>query len=319
MIEEPVIRLSSIDGGTRLEVREEEELVDYRRPGDRFALSKAAIAISGFSHSDADWPASYTLREMLREFGGGIELTTLVGIPKGSGLGTSSILGAVILAVLNRLTGKPLETRALFHDVLRLEQALTTGGGWQDQAGGGVGGAKVTSTRPGMIPTPRIHYVPSDLINPRTNGGSTLLYSTGMTRIAKNILEQVVGGYLDRNAAILAALEEEHAVAHAIADSLSRKDAASFGQHVNAAWELQKRLCGTVTNEDIERLLGQVRPYVHGMRISGAGSGGFLLMICKSPADAGKVRALLEKEPLNDRSRFFDFDVNETGLEVTTC
>ena len=39
---------------------------------------------------------------MLQDFGGGIELTTLVGIPKGSGLGTSSILGAVILAVLNR-------------------------------------------------------------------------------------------------------------------------------------------------------------------------------------------------------------------------
>ena len=148
---------------------------------------------------------------------------------------------------------------------------------------------------------------------------ATLLYYTGMTRIAKNILEQVVGGYLDRNAAILAALEEEHLVAHAIADALSRKDAAAFGQHVNAAWELQKRLCGTVTNAEIERLLGQVRPFVHGMRISGAGSGGFLLMICKSPSDAAKVRALLEREPLNDRSRFFDFDVNETGLEVTTC
>ena len=50
--------------------------------------------------------------------------------------------------------------------------------------------------------------------------------------------------------------------------------------------ELQKRLCGTVTNETIERLLDRVRPHVHGMRISGAGSGGFLLMICKSPRDA---------------------------------
>ncbi|WP_321472234.1 L-fucokinase [uncultured Paludibaculum sp.] len=319
LVDEPVIRLNSIDGGRRLEITELSELVDYRRPGDRFALSKAALAISGFSHEAADWPAGFTLRQMLAEFGGGIEMTTLVGIPKGSGLGTSSILGAVILAVVNRLMGRPLDQRMLFHDVLRLEQALTTGGGWQDQAGGGVGGAKITSTTPGLIPAARIHYVPSDIIDPKANGGSTLLYYTGMTRIAKNILEQIVGGYLDRDRATLQALAEEHLVARQIADVLSRKDAKAFGALVNAAWELQKRLCGTVTNGPIEDLLNKVRPYVHGMRISGAGSGGFLLMICKSPAHAAQVREILEREPLNDRSRFFDFEINHAGLEVTTC
>lgn len=162
---------------------------------------------------------------MLAEFGGGLEMTTLVGIPKGSGLGTSSILGAVILAVVNRLMGRALDQRRLFHDVLRLEQALTTGGGWQDQAGGGVGGAKITSTLPGLIPAAHIHYVPSDLLDPKMNGGSTLLYYTGMTRIAKNILEQIVGGYLDRDRSIMQALAEEHLVARQIADALSRKDA----------------------------------------------------------------------------------------------
>jgi len=319
IVEDAVIRLNSIDGGRREEIRELSELLDYRRPGDFFALAKATLAISGFSPEAADWPDGVSLEEMLREFGGGIELTTLVGIPKGSGLGTSSILGAVILAVVQRMMGRPLDQRALFHDVLRLEQALTTGGGWQDQVGGGVGGAKITSTRPGLIPNPLIHYVPADVIDPKANGGTTLLYYTGLTRLAKNILEQIVGGYLDRDRSIMAALEEEHLVAHAIADAMSRRDAAAFGQYVNVAWELQKRLCGTVTNETIERLLQQVRPFVHGMRISGAGSGGFLLMICKSPRDAAAVKRILEDEPLNERSRFFDFEINHAGLEVTTC
>jgi galactokinase/mevalonate kinase-like predicted kinase len=58
---------------------------------------------------------------------------------------------------------------------------------------------------------------------------------------------------------------------------------------------------------------------VHGMRISGAGSGGFLIMIAKSPRDAAEVRAMLEREPLNERSRFFDFEINHKGIEVTTC
>jgi hypothetical protein len=49
----------------------------------------------------------------------------------------------VILAVLNRLTGKPVETRALFHDVLRLEpylDRLAIVGAKQSQAGLWIGG-----------------------------------------------------------------------------------------------------------------------------------------------------------------------------------
>ena len=319
VIDEPVLRLSSIDVGRHVEITELDDLLDYRKPGDGFALAKAALVISGFSPELSDWPTTMTLRDMLREFGGGIELTTLAGIPKGSGLGTSSILGAVIIAVVERMMGRVLTERELFHNVLRLEQALTTGGGWQDQIGGGVAGTKISSTARGLFPDPRIHYVPDDVIDPKMNGGSTLLYYTGMTRIAKNILQEIVGGYFNRNRGIMKTLEHEHMVARAIADAMARKDARMFGHYVDVAWRLQKDLCGEVTNPAIESLLARVRPHVHGMRISGAGSGGFLFMICKSPQDAVRVRDLLEREPLNERSRFFDFEINRTGLEVTTC
>jgi fucokinase len=319
VIDEPVIRVSSIDGGTRIEIRELDELLDFRRPGDRFALAKAALAISGFSPQAADWPAGISLRRMLEEFGGGIELTCLVGIPKGSGLGTSSILGAVIMAVIRRLLGREQNQREIFHEVLRLEQALTTGGGWQDQAGAIYPGAKITSTKPGMFPDPLVHYLPADLLDPKANGGSTLLYYTGMTRLAKNILAQVVGSFLNRNRRVMRALAEEHLVAHSVADAMARKDAAAFAHYVDTAWELHKRLCADVTNEAIESLLARMRPFVHSMRILGAGSGGFLLMICKSPRHAAEAREELEREPLNERARFFDYEINHVGLEVTTC
>jgi galactokinase/mevalonate kinase-like predicted kinase len=319
VIDEPVIRIGSIDGGTRIEIRELDELLDFRRPGDRFALAKAALAISGFSPQVADWPAGISLRQMLEEFGGGIELTCLVGIPKGSGLGTSSILGAVIMAVIRRLLGREQNQREIFHEVLRLEQALTTGGGWQDQAGAIYPGAKITSTKPGIFPDPLVHYVTADLLDPKANGGSTLLYYTGMTRLAKDILSQVVGSFLNRDRRVMRALAEEHLVAHSVADAMARKDVAAFAHHVDAAWELAKRLCPDVTNEAIESLLARMRPFVHSMRILGAGSGGFVLMICKSPRHAAEAREKLEREPLNERARFFDYEINHVGLEVTTC
>jgi galactokinase/mevalonate kinase-like predicted kinase len=319
VVDEPVIRLSSIDGGHHVEVTTLDELLDYRRPESGFALAKASLAISGFSPDPDLWPEGISLRGMLEDFGGGIELTTLAGIPKGSGLGTSSILGTVVLAVVRRMMGRMPSQRELFHDVLRLEQAMTTGGGWQDQIGGGVGGTKITRTEPGPIPDPKIRYLPDDLIDPKLNGGCTLLYYTGLTRLAKNILQQIVGGFFDRNRRIMAALEEEHRVARALAEAMSLKDAAAFGGYVDAAWELHKTLCGAVTNQTIERLLRMVRPFVYGMRICGAGSGGFLLMIAKSPEDAARIRQMLERKPLNDRARFFDFEINHAGLEVTTC
>ena len=53
-----------------------------------------------------------------------IELITLAAIPSGNGLGTSSIMGAVLISVINRLIGKDLSRRELFHLVLQLEQDL---------------------------------------------------------------------------------------------------------------------------------------------------------------------------------------------------
>ncbi len=317
VISRPVIRLFSIDVGEHLEITDLRQLLDYHRPSDPFALVKACLAISGFSPEMADWAANITLADMLEQFGGGIELTSLVGIPKGSGLGTSSIIGASVLAVIQRMMGRQHNPRELFHDVLRLEQAMTTGGGWQDQVGGAVGGCKITSTQPGMFPDPTIRFVPNDVLDPA--GGSTLLYYTGVTRLAKNILQQVVGGYFNRNRSIMSTLAQEHQVARCIADAMERKDAAAFGHYIDVAWRLQKQLCGDVTNAPIESLLSRIRPHIFGARILGAGSGGFMMMICKSPDDAAAIRRSLLEKPLNDRSRFFDFSINNAGLEITTC
>lgn len=44
-----------------------------------------------------------------------------------------------------------------------------------------------------------------------------------------------------------------------------------------------------------------------------------MLMVCKSPEDAMQIQAKLNANPPNDRSRFFDFNVNNEGLVVTVC
>jgi galactokinase/mevalonate kinase-like predicted kinase len=319
VIDAPVIRLFSIDTGLHVEIRDLDSLLAFRDPHDPFGLVKASIAIAGFSPSICPAQQGKSLEQMLREFGGGIELTTLNSLPRGSGLGASRVLGAVVLAVLQRMLGRLLTDRELFHQALRLEQALTAGGGWQDSVGGAMPGTKITHTEPGLIPDPRIHCVPSDLLNPRDNGGSTLLYDTGLTSPAGNIFQQVAGGCMDRDRRILEALRGLREVARQTADAMALKNLAEFGRLAILHRRLTQILCPDAGHPQVDRLLERVRPHVYGARLIGAGHGGFMLMICKSPEDAARVRADLEASPLNDCARFFDFEVNNEGLKVTSC
>jgi len=317
VIEEPVIRLASIDLGLRIRIEDFSQLLDYDQADSAFGLAKATIALAGFSPDAAAWPEDISLPEMMRRFGGGLEVTTLAAIPKGSGLGTSSIMGAVLVAVISRTMGKALTQRQLFNEVLRIEQALTTGGGWQDQVGGAAPGAKIVSSNPGLVPDPRVQYLPSFVIDPVANGGVTLLYYTGITRLAKNILGQVVGRYLSRDRRAMATLRRIHDLAPAVADAFSTKDVAAFGRAVDAAWQLNKELDPNSTNDEVESLLGRIRQHIIGAKLLGAGGGGFLLMVCRSKRDAEAIREMLANKPSNPRARFFDYNVNPSGLVVT--
>lgn len=319
VIAEPVIRLASIDCGTRTELGDWEQLLDFRRVASEFALAKAALALSGLT-ADAGLTIPDTrLRETLEEFGGGIELTTLAAVPKGSGLGTSSIMGAVLLAVLDRVMGRATEPQQLFHRVLQLEQAMTTGGGWQDQIGGVTDGVKLITTAPGMVPDAVVEYVPGEIIEPAENGGQTLLYYTGITRLAKNILEQVVGRYLDRDRATVTTLGRIGALASRAAGAMARRDLAELGRSVGTAWLLNKRLDPGSSNPAVEELQDRIRPYIHGAKLLGAGGGGFLLIICRSAEAAQELRVDLESNPPNPRARFFQYSLNHEGLRVTAC
>ncbi len=320
VVKEPVIRITSIDHGQRLTIKNLDDLLDYRKATSKFGLAKAALVLSGFSLERAVWPGRVkTLEDMLSCFGGGIELTTLAAIPSGSGLGTSSIMGAVLMSVINRMIGRNTTDRELFNLVLQLEQELTTGGGWQDQIGGTVEGVKMIATEKRLVPDPRIHFVKADVLDPEANKGQTLLYYTGMRRLAKNILRNIVGRYMDRDRLTMDTLRKLHAFPPLMVDAMSRKDMKRFGELIDLAWRLNKRIDPDSSNPEIESILEKFEPYIYGTKLLGAGGGGFLLVVCRSPQDAVAARKALEKDPPNELARFFDYAISTTGIEVTVC
>ncbi|KAL3076274.1 hypothetical protein niasHS_013545 [Heterodera schachtii] len=151
--------------------------------------------------------------ERIRRFsmagpGRGLHISTNSDLPHGSGLGTSSILSAAILAALWRLFGRTFRQSELVHAVLRVEQLHTTGGGWQDQIGGCLpGGFKLGTVCPEGERQCQWRTVPvgSELRNEMANR-LAMIY-TGQTRLAKHLLEEVLLSWLGRDQRILGAVQ----------------------------------------------------------------------------------------------------------------
>lgn len=307
------IRLSSIDLGERVEIRSTAELLDHSNPHEWSTLAKAAIVLAGIGPSDS----SRSLAEWLRKIGGGVDLTIFSSLPKGSGMGTSSVLGAAVLACLGRVVGKSFTTDELIRLVSILEQRMCTGGGWQDQVGAIVPGVKLITTQPGSDQSVSLRWAVFNMSEGSELKRRCLLYFTGQKRMARNILQNVVRRYLGRDPETIATVHALKQCAIETKEALDAQDVEGFGSGVARYWELKKRIDPGSTNDAIERLLGSVSDELTAALLPGAGGGGFIFMLARSGEAAERIRQRFEASPPNREARFFEFDIDQQGLRVT--
>jgi fucokinase len=238
----------------------------------------------------------------------GLEIRTEVNLPVGSGLGTSSVLAATVLKALLAIRGEDPSAQELSDLVLALEQSMTTGGGWQDQVGGIHPGAKLTMTGPG--PRQRLRVEPVSC--PAGFAERFLLYYTGIRRIAKNLLGQVVGRYLAREVQTVQVLHSIKTLAVEMAYAMEESDWDYLGSLLDRHWQLNQILDPHTTNAPINALLESVRPYISGAKLAGAGGGGFLMLLAKTPGDAADLRRRLASLP--GPGAVYDWEVAPLGL-----
>jgi len=315
--ERPELVMRSIDLGVEERVRTYAELDTYARPDSPFALAKAAFALAGFLprfHAEGGFGS---LEEQLRDFGGGVELSLLSAVPKGSGLGTSSILAATVLAALSDLCGLNWDRHVLFTRTLALEQMLTTGGGWQDQAGAIFRGIKLIETDPGLQQKPSLRWLPQHLFDHTHANRSILLYYTGITRLAKNILAEIVRGIFLNSPVHLGIIADIGANADFASAALQQCDYNLLQAAIRNSWSLNQRLDAGTNPPAVQGILDAVSDYLGATKLLGAGGGGYLLMLAKDEQAAARIRQTLTERPPNARARFVDFTLSETGLVVT--
>ena len=314
---EPHFRLRSIDLGSTEDIGSYQGLASFHDPASSFSLAKAALALAGFHPDFFGGKACSNLPEQLKSFGSGLEISLLSAVPKGSGLGTSSILGATLLGALNRACGLGWDEVDLYDRVLSLEQLLTTGGGWQDQAGALFRGSKLVQTQAGPAQTPTVRYLPAHLLGPAFANRTLLLYYTGVTRMAKSILREIVQDMFLRKTSTLRTLHFIRANAHYLYQAMQEGAPDALHRCIARSWALNQELDAGTSTPQVETIIATCGDHLAACKLLGAGGGGYMLICAKNPESGDKIRKALESRPPNSRARFIDFQVTDRALEVT--
>lgn len=276
-IEEQKIVFDSRDMDVHGEFDAIEPLQATGDPFDPFALQKACLLACGIIPKEG-----HTLKEVLERLGGGFIMhSEVTNVPKGSGLGTSSILSAACVKAVFEFMGISYTEEDLYSHVLAMEQIMSTGGGWQDQVGGVTPGMKYITSMPGIDQTLKVVHVEVPEATKRELDERFVLIYTGQRRLARNLLRDVIGRYVGNEPESLFALEEIQKTAVLMRFELERGNVDGFAKLFDYHWELSKKVDAGSSNTLIEQIFGSIEDMVEGKLVCGAGGGGFLQVILK--------------------------------------
>ncbi len=256
IIEEPILRLTSVDLGVTADIHKLTDVFDFAK--DYLGLIKAAVIASGLIPPAMEG-ADILIKDLFSQIigpGYGVEIISQVnGIPKGSRLAVSTNLLASLISVCMRASGQTKSmTGQLEENERRLVAARAilgewiggSGGGWQDSGGvwpgikliQGVlakeGDPEFGISKGRLLPQHTILF--SDQVNELTRSNlqdSLVLVHGGMAQDVGPILEMVTEKYLLRSAKEWKARKEGIQIYSILVDKLKSGDIKGLGLFTN--------------------------------------------------------------------------------------
>jgi D-glycero-alpha-D-manno-heptose-7-phosphate kinase len=258
---------------------------------------------------ESEAPSAFPLQEPLmlhkavynhivRRFGEGkpigVELATYSDAPAGSGLGASSTLCVTMVQAFTELMQLPLglhDVAQVAFQVERLE--LDMHGGRQDQFAAAFGGFNFmeffAKNRVIVNPLRLKPWIIAEL------EASLVLFYTGVSRDSAAIIERQISKLRE---ASTDSMEGFHAIkqrAFEMKETLIRGDIPAFAASLGESWMAKKRTATGISTSVIEEALDAgARGGAYSGKVSGAGGGGFVMLICDPLRRAAVMKALVE-------------------------
>jgi len=218
------------------------------------------------------------VREAMRITGveDSLEIHTIADIPsEGTGLGSSSTLTVGLLNALYAHRGVLKDPAELAEEACRIEIDRLGGPvGKQDQYIAAFGGIEHFDFRPDD--SVRASPIPLSTAHRLEFSDHLSLFYTGITRKADGILTD----QNSRTAENRASLERMRELAGDARTAIVRRDWTALGAVLDEGWQLKRHLSDGISNPTIDRQYAAAKEAgAFGGKITGAGGGGFLLVL----------------------------------------
>ena len=207
-------------------------------------------------------------------------MTTYSDAPAGSGLGSSSTMVVAIVKAYMEWLNLPLgeyDMASLAYQIERKDLGLS--GGKQDQYAATFGGFNFIE----FYGNDRVIVNPLRIKNWIANEieSSLVLYYTGTSRDSAKIIDEQIKSTKDKNEKSIESMHELKRYASVMKEAILRGDFEKIEDCLRQSWESKKRMASVISNSEIDEIYNYVMD--HGgeaAKVSGAGGGGFMMIIC---------------------------------------
>ena len=244
---------------------------------------------------------------------GGIEITTIADIPsRGTGLGSSSSFTVGLLHALNAYMGRYVSSEQLGADSCYIEiERCGEPIGKQDQYAAAYGGFNLIKFNPNATVVVAPIICKQETINSIER--NTLVFYTGITRSASNLLKQQ-SIEMSEQAAKQKVMHRMVELTYVLANELQRDNIDAFGEILHESWGLKKSLAAGISSEEIDEWYKIARRAgALGGKVLGAGAGGFLMIYAHEESHEEIKKALnmlrlipVGFDPLGSRIIFYN-------------
>ncbi len=236
---------------------------------------------------------------MVREFCGGapltVSVTTAVDAPMGSGLGSSSALVVALIEAYRTYLDLPLARYDVAHLAYEIERVdLGLAGGRQDQYSAAFGGINFLEfLRDGEVIVNPLRFS-EGVVNELES--SLVVAFSGQSRASDAIIRQQTDGLDAHSAEVMEAMHQLRQDAVDMKRAILLGDIAGVADLLERSWIAKKRTAPGVSNPAIEALEVLARASgAIGAKVSGAGGGGFMMLVVPTERRYRLITALNEQ------------------------
>jgi D-glycero-alpha-D-manno-heptose-7-phosphate kinase len=223
-------------------------------------------------------------------------MTTYSDAVAGSGLGSSSTLVVAMIKAFVEWMNLPLgeyDIARLAYLIERKEAGLS--GGKQDQYAATFGGINFieffADERVIVNPLRIKQWVINELEN------SFVLFYTGSSRDSAKIIDEQIKNTHEKKKKSVDAMIELKEDALLMKECILKGDFITFARYLGKSWEAKKRMASSITNPMIDAMYQlALDAGAYGGKVSGAGGGGFMMLMCDPARRMQLVEALNGQE-----------------------